>query len=71
MTKATQWGKLWVKPARLSRHPPEEFFRIIKTVNFIPEDKLISREKLESMLAKKSFSVRGNVYYLDVEIMYE
>ena len=71
MTKATQWGKLWVKPARLSHHPPEEFFRIIKTANFILEDKLISREKLESMLAKKSFSVRGNVYYLDVEISYE
>ena len=71
MTKATQWGKLVVKPAKLGRATSEEFFRIVKTVNFIPEDNLISKGKLENMLAKKSFSVKGNVYYLDVEIMYE
>ena len=71
MTKATQWGILVVKPAKLGRATSEEFFRIVKTVNFIPEDNLISKGKLENMLAKKSFSVKGNVYYLDVEIMYE
>jgi|TARA_Y100000296_G_scaffold53523_1_gene61304 hypothetical protein len=70
MTKATQWGKLVVKPAKLGRATSEEFFRIVKTVNFIPEDNLISKGRLEDMLAKKSFSVRGNVYYLDVEILY-
>ena len=60
-----------VKPANLGRATSEEFFRIVKTVNFIPDDNLISKGKLENMLAKKSFSVKGNVYYLDVEIMYE
>lgn len=67
MTKATQWGRLVVKPAKLGRATSEEFFRIVKTVNFIPEDKLISRGKLEDILIAKSRGVRN----VDVEIVYE
>ena len=67
MTKATQWGKLVVKPAKLGRATSEEFFRIVKTVNFIPKDNLISKGKLEDILIAKSRGVRN----VDVEIVYE
>jgi hypothetical protein len=60
-------GRLVLKPAKLGRATHEEFFRIIRTVNFIPEDKLISKEKVEGILIDKSRGVRN----VDVEIVYE